>query len=145
MKLDVFILIAAVGVLATYAHLVMALWAPRYGLPRLDFSLGIAELSWAEKFDGKPPYWMGFAAIHMNGIILALVYATEVGPLLPGIPLVKGILWGGILFVGAQFIFVPFFLRGGFFGLKHHPRAWMTALIVHGIYGAILGWLCPVL
>ncbi len=30
--------IAAVGVLATYAHLIMALWAPSYGLPRIDFS-----------------------------------------------------------------------------------------------------------
>ena len=141
---DVFFQIAAVGALATYAHLVMALWAPSYGLPRIDFSAGIADISWGESFGGKPPYWMGFAAIHLNGIIFAFVYATEMAPILPGPALVKGLIWGGILFVGAQFVFVPFFLKGGFFGLKHGKWGWVTALVVHGVYGSILGWLCPV-
>jgi hypothetical protein len=76
MPLDVFILIALAGILATYAHLVVALWAPRFGLPRIDFSAGIAELTWGETFDGNAPYWMGFAAIHMNGIVFALLYAN---------------------------------------------------------------------
>ena len=145
MALDVFILIAAVGFLATYAHLVIALWAPRFGLPRLDLAMGIAELTWGDSFEGKAPYWMGFWAIHPNGILFALVYATLVGPLLPGIPLLRGLIWGGILFVAAQLIFVPVFLRGGIFGRKHHRLAWATALIVHGVYGGILGWLCPIL
>lgn len=144
MQLDDFILVAAVGLLATYAHLVMALWAPRYGLPRLDLPMGIADLTWAESFDGRPPYWMGFSAIHVNGILLALAYATIVGELLPGPALVRGVLYGGILYVVAQFFFVPLFLRGGLFGVKHHPMSWSTALVIHGIYGAILGWLCPI-
>ena len=59
---DVFFQIAAVGALATYAHIIMALWAPSYGLPRIDFSMGIAEISWGQSFDGKPPYWMAAAA-----------------------------------------------------------------------------------
>lgn len=144
MPLDVFILIALAGILATYAHLVVALWAPRFGLPRIDFSAGIAELTWGETFDGNAPYWMGFAAIHMNGIVFALLYANAVGVFLPGPPVVRGIIWGGILFVLAQLIFVPIFLRGGVFGLKHHRMAWATALLVHGVYGAIVGWLCPI-
>ncbi len=141
---DVFFQIAAVGALATYAHLIMALWAPSYRLPRIDFSMGIAEISWGESFDGKPPYWMGFTAIHLNGILFAFVYATEMAPILPGTALIKGLIWGGILFVGAQLIFVPFFLKGGFFGLKHGSWGWATALVVHGVYGSILGWLCPI-
>ena len=144
MEPGVFFQIAAVGALATYAHLVMALWAPSYGLPRIDFAMGIADISWGESFDGKPPYWMGFAAIHLNGILFAFVYATEIAEMLPGPDVVKGVLWGGILFIGAQFIFVPFFLKGGFFGLKHGKWGWVTALVVHSIYGSILGWLCPV-
>ena len=107
--------------------------------------MGIAELTWGESFQGKAPYWMGFTAIHMNGIIFALLYATVAAPLLPGIPVVRGILWGGILFVAAQLFFVPIFLRGGVFGLKHHRMAWATALLVHGVYGAIVGWLCPII
>ena len=145
MQLDVFVLIAAVGVLATYAHLIVALWAPCFGLPRIDFSMGMAELTWGETFPEKAPYWMGFTMIHVNGIIFALVYATEVGQLLPGPGVVKGVLWGGVLFVAAQLVFVPFFLKGGFFGLKHGPTGWVTALVVHGVYGSIVGWLCPIL
>jgi uncharacterized membrane protein YagU involved in acid resistance len=144
MQLDHFIVIAAAGLLATYAHLVAALWAPRFGLPRLDLSMGIAELTWGETFEGKAPYWMGFAAIHMNGIVFALLYATVVAPLLPGIGVVRGLIYGGILFVGAQLLFVPIFLRGGLFGMKHHPMAWLTALIAHEVYGAIVGWLSPI-
>ena len=81
----------------------------------------------------------------MNGILFALIYAMEVGALLPGEPVVRGILWGGILFVVAQLFFVPVFLRGGILGLKHHKMAWLTALIVHGVYGAIVGWLSPII
>ena len=105
--------------------------------------MGIAELTWGESFEGRAPYWMGFAAIHMNGIILALIYAAAVGPYLPGIPVVRGLIYGGILFIVAQFFFVPVFLRGGIMGMKHHKMAWLTAVIVHGVFGAMVGWLCP--
>jgi hypothetical protein len=145
MQLDFFIMAAAAGFLATYVHLVFALWAPRFGLPRLDFAKVLADLSFKDSFEGDPPYWLGLLAVHLNGIVFALLYATAVGPLLPGIPLVRGILWGAILFVGSQCLFVPLFLRHGFFARKAHPRAWMTAVVVHGIYGAILGWLSPIL
>ncbi len=145
MQLDAFIMIAVGGILATYAHLVLALWAPRVGLPRLDLSMGIAELTWGETFEGRAPYWMGFWAIHMNGIILALLYAAAIGEHLPGIPVVRGIIWGGILFVVAQLIFVPVFLKGGILGLKHDRLAWLTALIIHAAYGAMVGWLCPII
>jgi len=29
------------------------------------------------------------------------------------------------------------------FGSKHHRMAWLTALIVHEVYGLMVGWLCP--
>ncbi len=144
-ELDFFILTVLVGILATYVHMAFALWAPKYGLPRLDFGKVMADLCFGETFDGDPPYWLGLVALHLNGIVFALLYATLVGPLLPGPLFVRGLIWGGILFIGSQCLFVPVFLRHGFFGLKAHPRAWMTAFVVHGIYGAILGWLSPVL
>jgi len=145
MDLDFFILAAAAGILATYVHMVFALWAPRYGLPRLDFAKAMAELCFGQSFDGPPPYWLGLVALHLNGIVFALLYATLAGPLLPGPLFVRGLIWGGVLFIGAQLIFVPVFFRHGLFGLKDDRRAWMTALIVHGLYGAVLGWLCPIL
>lgn len=145
MQLDFFILTVGAGILATYVHMVFALWAPRYGLPRLDFARGMAELCFGESFDGEPPYWLGLLALHLNGIVFALLYATLIGPLLPGTPFERGLIYGGILFFGSQLIFVPVFFRHGFFGLKDNPRAWMTAVVVHVIYGAVLGWLSPVL
>jgi hypothetical protein len=145
MQLDFLILTVWAGILATYLHMVFALWAPHYGLPRLDFGKVMAELCFAESFEGKPPYWLGLVALHLNGILFALLYATLVGPLLPGPLFVRGLLFGGILLLGSQLVFVPVFLKHGFFGLKAHPRAWMTAFVVHGIYGGVLGWLSPVL
>ena len=145
MQLDFFILTAGAGILATYVHMVFALWAPRFGLPRLDFAKGMAELCFKESFDGEPPYWLGLVALHLNGIVFALLYATLAGPLLPGPLFRRGLVWGGRLFLGSQLIFVPMFFKHGFFGLKDHPRAWMTAFLVHGTYGAVLGWLCPIL
>jgi len=145
MRFDDFIMVAAAGFLATYVHMVFALWAPRFGLPRLDFAKALAELSFGESFKGDPPYWLGLLALHLNGIVFALLYATVLGPVLPGIALVRGLLFGAILLVGSQCLFVPIFLREGFFGLKDNPRAWMTAAVVHAIYGAIIGWLCPIL
>lgn len=144
MQLDDFVMAAAAGFLATYVHMVLALWAPRFGLPRLDFAKALTELSFAESFDGAPSYWLGLLALHLNGIVFALLYATVFGPVLPGVPLVRGLLYGGILLIGSQCLFVPLFLREGFFGLKGNPRGWMTALVAHAIFGAIIGWLCPI-
>lgn len=145
MTLDNLALIVVAGVLATYAHIMVALWADRFGLPKIDLSMGMADLCFGESMGGKPPYWMGFFVIHLNGVIFALVYATEVAQYLPGPGVVKGIIWGAILWVGAMFIFVPVFFRDGLFGVKLHRMAWATAAIIHGVYGAIVGWLCPVL
>lgn len=47
MQLDDFVMAAAAGFLATYVHMVLALWAPRFGLPRLDFAKALTELSFA--------------------------------------------------------------------------------------------------
>ena len=136
---------AAAGVLATYVHMVFALWAPRYGLPRLDFARGLSELSFTDSFQGPPPYALGLIALHLNGIVFALLYSAVFAPILPGPPPVRGLIYGGILLIGSQCLFVPLFLRGGFFGFKEDKRSWMTAVVVHALYGAIVGWLAPII
>jgi hypothetical protein len=145
MSLDFFIIVSAVGILATYVHLIFALWAPRYGLPRIDLPRGMTQLTFGDSFEGPAPYGWGIAVIHMNGIIFALLYATVIGPYLPGELVVRGLIFGGILFIAAQLIFVPIFLQDGIFGVKGHPRGWITALIIHQLYGLVLGWLSPIL
>ncbi|MFQ5694273.1 MAG: hypothetical protein ACE5IM_14710 [Nitrospinota bacterium] len=145
MSLDALVTVGMAGFLATYAHMMVALWAHRFGLARLDFARGMSRLSFGEAFEGNPPYWMGFAAVLLNGILFAFVYGTAAGAYLPGAPLVRGLIWGGVLLIVSQCVFNPIVARNGFFTRKLHPRAWQTAVLVHGVYGLVLGWLCPIL
>lgn len=146
MDLEFFVHASAAGFLGGYVLIIFALWAPRYGLPQLDFSRGMTQLTFGDSFDGLAPYGLGLAQVLTNGVLFGLLYATVVGPYLPGEPLViRGLIWGVILFFAAQLIFVPIFLQGGVFSLKHGPWAWVTALVVHVLYGVVVGWLSPIL
>ncbi|HJM42276.1 MAG: hypothetical protein QGH70_02370 [Nitrospinota bacterium] len=88
---------------------------------------------------------MGFAAVLLNGTLFAFIYAAAAGACLPGPFLVRGLIWGGVLLLGSQCVFNPLIARNGFFCRKLHPRAWLTATLVHIVYGVILGWLSPIL
>jgi hypothetical protein len=145
MKLDFLLAVTFAGFLATYFHLVFALTADRVGLVRLDFTKGTAKLIFGESYDGNPPYVLGLAAVHLNGIIFALIYATVIGPMMSGPNVLRGLIYGGLLYLYSQFIHVPVFMKGGLFSRKVNSRAWLTAAIAHAIYGAILGWLAPLL
>jgi hypothetical protein len=106
----------------------------------------MTQLTFGDSFEGRAPYGWGIVLLHVNGILFALLYATVVGPYLPGeLLVVRGLIWGVILFFGAQLIFVPIFLQGGIFSFKHGPKAWITALLVHVLYGVVVGWLSPIL
>ena len=144
MPLESIVTTIIAGIIATYGLLVMALWAFRLGLPRLDFSRAMAELTYGESFEGQAPYWAGQAVIYLNGIFFALIYATVVAQYLPGPDLVKGAIWGGVLFLISGVFFVPLFMREGFFLSHIHKNAWITSAMVHGVWGMIVGWLSPI-
>lgn len=144
MRLDEFWVICAAGFLATYAHAIVALLGGRLGMVRQDFGKGLSHLLFGESFGGEPPYLLGLAVVHLNGILFALLYATAAGPALPGPPLARGLAWGGVLFLFSQCFFHPVVTGHGMFSRKMHPRAWQTALAVHAVYGLVLGWLCPI-
>lgn len=144
MPLDAIVTTIIAGIIATYGLVVMALWAFRVGLPRLDFSRAMAELTYGQSFEGQAPYWAGQAVIYLNGIFFALIYATVVAQYLPGIPIVKGAIWGVFLFLVSGVFFVPLFMREGFFLSHIHKNAWITSAMVHGVWGLIVGWLSPI-
>ena len=145
MEFDFFIVVTLAGLLATYLHLVMGQWAGRIGLPRLDFARVMADLSYGESFEEEPSYWAGQIAVFFNGTFFAFLYATAFGPLLPGEPIVRGFLFGIILYLGSGLFFIPIYLKEGFFLSKVHSRAWMPLLMVHVVYGLVVGWLSPIL
>ncbi len=133
------------GVVATHCTLAMALWAYRLGLPRADFPAGMADLTYGPAFaEAKPPYWSGLFVINLNGLFFAFMYATVFGPLLPGPPMLRGAIYGGLLFFASGLFFQPLFLRLGWFLAKAHPKAWITSAMVHGIFGLVCGWLAPI-
>ncbi len=144
MPLESIVTTIIAGIIATYGLLVMALWAGGVGLPRLDFSRAMAERTYGESFDGQAPYWAGQLVIYLNGIFFTLIYATVVAQYLPGPDLIKGVIWGGVLFVMSGVFYVPLFLREGFFLSHIHKNAWITSAMVHGVWGMIVGWLSPI-
>lgn len=145
MKLDFLLAVALAGFLATYFHMLFALTADRVGLARLDLAKGTGKLIFGESYGGNPPYILGMAAVCLNGIVFALVYATVIGPMMSGPNVLRGLAFGGLLYLYAQCIHVPVFMQGGLFSRKVNSRAWLTAAVAHAIYGVILGWLAPLL
>ena len=156
MDLEFFVVSALAGVMGTYGLLTMALWADSLGLPRLDFSRAMANVTYARTFekDVKPgagvdapntPYWPGMVVIFMNGIFFALLYSSLVGQWIPieQAPL-KGAIWGVVLWFVSGVFYVPFYLREGFMLSGIHPLAWLTSLKVHIIYGLFVGWIAPI-
>ncbi len=144
MHLQILATAAFAGIIATYVLLILALWAPRVGLPRLDFARAMANLSYSDSVKGEVPYLAGIAVIYLNGIIFALLFATVVGQYLPFAPVVRGAIWGVILFAVSGLFFVPVFLREGVFLSHIHRDAWITSLIVHGAWGTVVGWLSTI-
>ncbi|MDA0238529.1 MAG: hypothetical protein O3A84_00700 [Proteobacteria bacterium] len=144
-----------VGILASYVLLAMALWSDSLGLPRLDFSRAMANVTYARTFEKdvgpgagvdapNTPYWPGMIVIYFNGIIFGLVFTTYVGQYLPGDAIFRGAVYGVILWAVSGVFYVPFILREGFFLSHIHPMAWFSSLIVHGMYGGVMGMFAPI-
>ncbi len=133
------------GIMASYVLITMAMWNYRLGLPRLDFAMAMADLVYGPSFEGKePPYWAGMLIVYFNGVFFTFLYATFAAQYLPGIPLVKGAIWGATLWFVSGVFFVPLYSREGFFLSKIHPMAWLANLIAHGCFGMMVGWLSPI-
>ena len=75
MTLEFFLLASLAGLLATYVHLMFALWGPRYGVARLDFCKVLNELSFGESYDGPPPYWLGWPGISGDTSMMLPLYS----------------------------------------------------------------------
>lgn len=112
----------------------MYVGAPMMGLPKMDI---------AAMLGGMLGGWtMGMAMHFLNGtIIFPLIYAYLLFGKLPGLPYLKGIVWGVALWALAQVVVMPM-MGAGFFGLK--TAGMMSAagsLMGHAVYGALLGWI----
>ena len=83
---------------------------------------------------------MGMAMHFINGtIIFPLIYALVLYRFLPGPPLVKGILFGAILWLIAQLMVMPMVGAGVFSSSAGGMMAAVSSLVGHAVYGALLG------
>lgn len=85
-------------------------------------------------------YVMGMAVHIMFGVLLfPLVYAVLLFRFLPGAPLVKGLLFGSILWLIAETMVMPMAGAGFFMSEIGGMKAVMAALMGHLVYGGLLG------
>ena len=145
MTLEFVVHVSIAGFLSTYFHLVLAAWGDKFGMAKMDFSRGMANITFGDSSEGEASIALGLAQIHLNGILFALLYASVIAKYIPIESLVlKGLIYGGILWLISGLCFIPIVLKGGFFGSRHHPRAWMTTAFAHAVWGITLGWLSPI-
>jgi hypothetical protein len=129
---------AVAGLLGTAAMTALLLVEPSVGLPKiamgqvLSSSLGLttAHLSIGPA--------LGWALHFAIGMLLALIYAAAFDGRLPGGPVVRGMLYGCVVFVAAQVVFMPL-VGGGFFS-RGDPELITGSLLGHLLYGAVVGW-----
>lgn len=83
---------------------------------------------------------VGMLLHFVNGtVIFPLIYVYALYALLPGSPLVKGLLWGVILWFLAQAIVMPMMGAGFFSSAMGGSTAVMGSLMWHLLYGGLLG------
>jgi uncharacterized membrane protein YagU involved in acid resistance len=104
------------------------------GLPKMDIAAMLGQIlgGWI------PGMVMHFA----NGVVIfPLIYGYLLFSRFPGVPAVKGITWGVVLWAMAQLIVMPM-MGAGIFGLKMGGvMSAFGSLIGHIVYGALLGWI----
>ena len=127
------------GLIATAAMTALLLVEPSVGLPKiamgqiLSSSLGLASARLAA---GPALGWL----IHfIIGALLALLYAGVFERRLPGGDLARGLLYGGLVFVAAQIVFMPL-VGGGFFS-RGDGQLLVGSLFGHLVYGGLTGWI----
>ena len=85
-------------------------------------------------------WWAGMIMHFVNGtIVFPVIFALLLVKRLPGVPIVKGIIWGAILWLLAQAVVMPMMGAGFFSAHAGGMMAVMVSLMGHLVYGGLLG------
>lgn len=130
---------AAAGLIGTGVMSALLLIEPSVGLPKIAMGqvlgtwLGLAS---ARSATGPAFGWV----LHfLVGMMLGLVYAGVFDRKLPGGPLTRGLLYGVLVFLVAQSVFMPL-VGGGFFS-RGDAELLTGSLLGHLVYGGVTGWI----
>ncbi|HSE67391.1 MAG TPA: DUF6789 family protein, partial [Gemmatimonadales bacterium] len=130
---------AASGLVGTGVMTALLLVEPSVGLPKiamgqvLSTSLGLTS---AHLTIGPA---LGWVLHFLIGMSLALLYAAVFERRLPGTPLIRGLLYGLLVFVVAQLVFMPL-VGGGVFS-RGDVELLTGSLVGHLVYGGLTGWI----
>jgi uncharacterized membrane protein YagU involved in acid resistance len=130
---------AAAGFVGTGLMTALLLVEPSVGLPKiamgqiLSTSLGTTS---AHLTIGPA---VGWAMHFVIGMFLALVYAAVFDGRLPGTALTRGMLYGVLVFLVAQLVFMPL-VGGGIFS-RGDTELLAGSLLGHLVYGGSMGWI----
>lgn len=127
----------AAGIAGTAVMTVVLLWAPLVGLPKLAIGeLLSSSLAVSVVILRVGP--VGGWLIHgIVGIALALLYGAVFAARLPGPPAARGALYGILVFLLAQLVFMPAVGAGVF--SRGDPGLLVGSFIGHLVYGALVG------
>ena len=128
------------GLIGTTAMTALWLVEPKLGLARFaagDMLSSLLAVMTAYASLGPALGWGLHFAV---GIILALLYAARFMGRLPGSPLTRGLLYGCLIFLIAQLLFMPLVGAGMF--SRGDPSMLLGSLIGHLAYGGLVGLIC---
>jgi hypothetical protein len=129
----------AAGAIGTGVLTALWLVEPSLGLPTIAVGQILStfmSVSVAHLGVGVAGGWIVHVAV---GMVLALIYAWLLADRLPGPPAVRGTIYGVIVFVIAQCIFMPL-VGGGFFS-RGDVGLLLGSLLGNVAYGMVVGWI----
>lgn len=129
---------AVAGVIGTVAMTLLFFIEPLIGLPKMAEG-GILSTVMSASVAHLPVGFVGGWIVHFAvGILLALLYAAVAANRMPGKPVIRGALYGVLVFVGAQLVLMPL-VGAGIFS-SGDPARLLGSLAGHLLYGGVVGW-----
>jgi uncharacterized membrane protein YagU involved in acid resistance len=128
---------ALAGLVATAVMTALWLVEPQIGLARLAVGNILSSLLAVATAYGSVGPAVGWTIHLVVGVTLALVYAAAFVGRLPGPPITRGLLYGLLIFLLAQLVFVPLVGAGTF--SRGDPPMLIGSLMGHLVYGGLIG------
>lgn len=130
------------GLVGTLAMTFIMVMAPMMGMPKMDIAASLGSM-----FGGAPPApgtaaWIAGLVMHLmiGTVVLSILYSVATDYLPKANPVLKGLIFGVVVWLIAQLMVMPMMGAGVF--SSRMPQGTMMAmgsLIGHLIYGGILG------